>query len=55
VKVWKAEERSVIQKLMDKSAGHRRSINALCSNKNGQFAYAGDDKLIHLFHFGKQD
>lgn len=55
VKVWKAEERSVIQKLMDKSSGHRRSINALCSDKNGQFAYAGDDKMIHLFQFGKQD
>lgn len=54
VKVWKAEERSVIQKLMDKSSGHRRSINALCSDKNGQFAYAGDDKMIHLFQFGKQ-
>lgn len=55
VKVWKAEERTVIQKIMDKSSGHRRSINALCSNKNGYFAYAGDDKLIHLCHFGKQD
>ncbi len=55
VKIWRAEGRSVMQKLMDKSSGHRRSINALCSNKNGQFAYAGDDKLIHLFHFGKQD
>jgi hypothetical protein len=54
VKVWKAEERSVIQKLMDKSSGHRRSINALCSDKNGQFAYAGDNKMIHLFQFGKQ-
>jgi WD40 repeat protein len=54
VKIWKTEDRTVIQKLMDKSSGHRRSINALCSNKNGQFAYAGDDKLIHLFHFGKQ-
>jgi hypothetical protein len=55
VKIWRAEDRTVIQKIMDKSSGHRRSINALCSNKNGQFAYAGDDKLIHLFHFGKQD
>lgn len=54
VKVWKAKERSVIQKLMDKSSGHRRSINALCSDKNGQFAYAGDNKMIHLFQFGKQ-
>ncbi len=55
VKIWKANERLVIQKLSDKSLGHRRSINALCSNKNGQFAYAGDDKMIHLFQFGKQD
>jgi WD40 repeat protein len=54
VKVWKAKERKVMHKLTDKSSGHRRSINALCSNKNKQFAYAGDDKLIHLFEFGKQ-
>ena len=55
VKIWKANERMVIEKLNDKSSGHRRSINALCSNENGQFAYAGDDKMIHLFQFGKQD
>jgi len=55
VKIWKASDRKVIHKLSDKSSGHRRSINALCSNKNGQFAYAGDDKLIHLFELVKQD
>lgn len=55
VKLWKAKERSVIHKLSDKSTGHRRSINALCSNGKGQFAFAGDDKLIHLFQFDKQD
>lgn len=55
VKIWNANERLVIQKLSDKSSGHRRSINALGSNENGQFAYAGDDKMIHLFQFGKQD
>lgn len=54
-KIWKASERMVIQKLSDKSSGYRRSVNALCSNENGQFAYAGDDKMIHLFQFGKQD
>ena len=48
-------ERMVVEKLSDKSSGHRRSINALCSNENGQFAYAGDDKMIHLFQFSKQD
>jgi WD40 repeat protein len=55
VKAWKANDRTVIHKLSDKSTGHRRSINALCSNKNGEFAYAGDDKLIHLFQFDKKD
>ena len=49
------KDRTVIHKLSDKSTGHRRSINALCSNGNGQFAFAGDDKLIHLFQFDKQD
>jgi WD40 repeat protein len=55
VKIWKASERKVIHKLSYKSSGHRRSINALCSNEKGEFAYAGDDKLIHLFQFNKQD
>jgi WD40 repeat protein len=55
VKIWNASDRKVIQKLNDQSSGHRRSINTLCSNKNGQFAYAGDDKMIHLFQFDKKD
>ncbi len=55
VKIWNAVERKVIHKITDKSIGHRRSVNTICSNGNGQFAYAGDDKLIHLFDFHKQD
>ena len=55
VKIWNANERKVIHKITGKSIGHRRSVNTMCSNGNGQFAYAGDDKLIHLFDFHKQD
>lgn len=55
VKIWNAVERKVIHKITDKSMGHRRSVNTICSNGIGQFAYAGDDKLIHFFDFHKQD
>jgi len=54
VKIWDSQTRQVLQKLEGKNGGHRQSINALWTNHQGQFAFAGDDKMIHYFQFDEQ-
>lgn len=54
VKIWDGQTRQVLQKLEGKNGGHRQSINALWTNNQGQFAFAGDDKMIHFYPFAEQ-
>lgn len=54
VKIWDGQTRQVLQKLEGKNGGHRQSINALWTNNQGQFAFAGDDKMIHYFPCDEQ-
>jgi WD40 repeat protein len=54
VKIWDGQTRQVLQKLEGKNGGHRQSINALWTNHQGQFAFAGDDKMIHYFSCDEQ-
>ena len=54
VKIWNAQTRQVWKKLEGKNGGHRQSVNSLWTNHQGQFAFAGDDKMIHFFPFDEQ-
>jgi WD40 repeat protein len=48
-KVWDAQHRSVVERWENKHALKRQSVNVLWSNQMGQFAFSGDDKIIHYF------
>lgn len=48
-KMWDSQNRSVLDKWENNLAMKRQSVNVLWGNQMGQFAFSGDDKIIHFF------
>jgi len=55
MKRWNLTSKSVLEKWESSKIKHRQSINSLWSNENGQFAFAGDDKIIHFYSSNAED
>jgi WD40 repeat protein len=49
IKIWDANELSVIQKIDAKSRGHKHSVNSIMKISDSSFATCSDDRSIKLF------